>query len=850
MSNRVADAGKSTKSVMTSATAILPTLSALAFGASADSAQAHAQMPEKEIAAIVRNYDIPAGPVSTALNRLADESGARVAYDPRLTRSLTTTGVSGLHTLSEALSRLLSGTGLRYELSENGRSALIVLAQAGRTTSDASAGGATPLPPIDIDAAPQHADSGGRGGAGGAGQGPGDRRTGYKADRAASTLKMDTPLMQTPISVQVVTRQTMDDQQAVTVKDAVVSNVSGVLPQANFFDVFKVRGFSSFGSTYKNGLQEYRLRYLDTTNLQSIEVLKGPAAMLFGRVEPGGAINLVVKRPLETPYVSIEQQVGNFSFTRTTVDATGPVTPDKSILYRFNGEFYSTDSYRNFVSDRATFLAPTITLHPIEQFRMNIDFEYQNRTWVENSELLPAIGDRPANIPVSRYLHPALITRGMPDHFDRKRIAYDWTYDFTPDWSLTNRLSYSSMSTRTLNAVDQGVNQVTGVMTRFMNTNPGYTDRLFSTNLDLKGKFATGPLNHSILIGYDYFNHFTPTYLGYNFFPIAPINIYAPADFQFINIYQNPRWFRVGQRWSGVYAQDMISFLDDSVHVLLGGRYDWAETSNGFNQLTPFDVDRNYKTYYNKAFSPRVGLLVQPLPWLSLYGNFTRSLGANNVTNYQTPLQPQVGEQFEGGVKAELFDNRLTATIAYFDITKTNIPTPDPANANNTLLIGKARSQGVEFDLTGRIDDNWSIIANYTHDDVRTAQGAQAYDPFTLINTQLAVAGKKLPGSPRNYGNLWLKYDADGEFQGLSLGGGVSVYESALGDNANSFITPGYALLNGMIAYSTKIGDATITAQLNVKNITDATYYPSSNSRLQILTGAPRTFLGSLRVEF
>ncbi|HEY8214789.1 MAG TPA: TonB-dependent receptor plug domain-containing protein, partial [Methylocystis sp.] len=296
-------------------------------------------------------------------------------------------------------------------------------------------------------------------------QGKGDRITGYKADTASSALKMDAPIMKTPVSVQVVTRQTMDDQQAISVRDALITNVSGVTVTPNPFDVFKIRGFSSFGSTYKNGLQEYRLRNLDTANLQAIEVVKGPAAMLFGRMEPGGVINLAVKRPLEIPYYSVEQQIGSCSLTRTTLDATGPVTADKSVLYRFNGEFYRTNSFRDFVTDRNVFLAPTITLRPVEQFRMNIDFEYQNKTWVDDWAMHPAIGGSPANIPVSRYLQPAFITTSMRDHFEKKRIAYDFTFDFAPGWSLTNRLSYSNVSVRANNAFDQSVDQLTGVMT-------------------------------------------------------------------------------------------------------------------------------------------------------------------------------------------------------------------------------------------------------------------------------------------------------------------------------------------------------------------------------------------------
>jgi iron complex outermembrane receptor protein len=832
---------------MMSATAIVTAMSALAFTSNADRAEAHAQMSQREVAEIVRTYDIPAGPISTALNSVADASGVRIVYDSRLTRSHRTAGLSGPHNLAEALSEVLSGTGLSFELSPNGKSVLIVLAQATGTRTDASEGGATPLPAIDIGAEGDRPRGTGRPGVG---QGPGDRRTGYRADSAPTTLKMDAPLMKTPISVGVVTRQAMDDQQAISVGDALFTNVSGVTPSTAQLDVFKVRGFFNvLGNMYKNGLMEYRVRNLDTSNLQSIEVLKGPAAMEFGRGEPGGVIDLVVKRPLATPYYSVQEQVTSYSGTRTTIDATGPLTEDKSLLYRVNGTFFRTDSYRNFVTDRNFFIAPTITYHPVEQFRINVDFEYQNRTWVDDYFILPAVGGGPANIPVGRYLSSASLMTSMPDHVERKRIAYDMSYEFLPGWSLTNRLSYTSMATRNVNIAPLGFDQATGVLSRYAFIVPGTTDRTFATNLDLKGKFETGPVGHSILLGLDALKNYLPISLQYQ--PIlSSINIYAPNSWQVENPYSNPIYSKAGQKWTGIYGQDMLSFFDDTVHVLLGGRFDWAETSSNKNLKSYVGAEASYVTTYNTAFSPRVGVVYQPQPWLSLYGNFTQSFGVANSTRVGIPLAPQKGEMYEGGLKAELLDKRLTLTMSYFDIFKTNVPYTDPTNANNTLLIGKARSQGFEFDLKGRIDDNWSVIANYTHDDVRTVEGASSYNPLTLITTQLAIAGAKLPGSPRNYGNLWVKYDADEEFSGWSLGGGLTVVESAFGDNANSFVLPGYVLVNGMVAYSTKISDYTVTGQLNVKNIGNTTYYQTAADRYTILTGAPRTFMGSLRVEF
>ncbi len=826
-----------------------------AMGTGAPDSPAQASISPQEQASAVLIYQIPPGSMAKALNAVADQNGLQLLYDADVTQRLNSPGLSGAYSAKEALDHLLEGTGLSYRFASNGRTVSIVLAQNGGTMNDASAPGAETLPPIEIGAeSPQPAGSA----AGpGAGQGPGGgknvlggRITGYNAPSATSALKMDTPIMQTPVSVQVVTRQTMDDQQAITVGDAIITNASSVQPVPSYFDQYKVRGFTA--NAYRDGLLRFSTNYLDTSNLQSVEVLKGPAAMLFGRVEPGGLIDLVVKRPLDTPYYSVLEQVGSYGLTRTSLDATGPLTPDHSLLYRFNGDFYREDSFRDFVNDHQVFLAPTIQWRPIEQFRVNVDFEYQHRTYIDDYPLFPAVGGAPAQIPISRFLQQPYAMANPPNQFDRKMIAYDWKWDFMPDWSLTNRLSYTDSNFRTVDSSAGSFNPITGIMGTSIFNYPGYEQEELATNVDLKGKITTGPLQHSLLLGYDHFVYAWPM-INYFFSNTTTLNVYNPIYSPFQNPYAfGPYFVEQRQKWDGLYGQDMISAFDDKVHLLLGGRFDWSRTGASTQTSSPWLAQSSFLDRYDHGFSPRIGLLVQPLAWLSLYGNYTKSIGANNGTTASNTvvLPPQRGEQFEGGVKAEFFDKRLTATFAYYDITKTNITEPDPTNSNNVLLVGKVRSRGVEFDLTGRVNENWSIIANYSHDDVRVVTGVEKPNYATEITTEQAIAGYVLPGSPRNYGNLWLKYEADGALKGLSVAGGVTAVSSQFGDNANSFTLPSYALLNGMISYQFKYNGYTITAQLNAKNLTDTRYFSTASNRTTIIPGTPQTFLGSLRVEF
>lgn len=721
------------------------------------------------------------------------------------------------------------------------------------------------LPTIEVGAARSTGNSGSAGSGQGAGsptpgsaaaildRNSGDRLTGYSAPNATSATKTDASIMQTPVSVQVVTRQTMDDQQAISIQDAVIGNVSGVY---NYFPTvlgFYIRGFYTGAQVYYNGLPLSNTVNFETANVQSIEIMKGPAAVLFGRVEPGGITYVQTKRPLETPYFSVQEQAGSFGNTRTTVDVSGPLTADKTWLYRFNGSFQHSASFIDFVSSTNYLFAPAITYHPTEQFKFYIEGKYSSATQTDTSAGVPAIGNRPAQVPISSYFEDKALTVANPTVYQTRQVYFDWTYDITKDWSLTQRFAYvnayESLSQSGIGSVDEPTGNIviSNVWDNSLTTS-------IASNLDLKGKFDTGPLQHSVLFGVDYNNTSTPVApLVFGGTPLS-MNIYNPiyypSGFSFYD--PNNFYYYYGSRsaWRGVYAQDMISAFDDKVHLLIGGRFDWADTING-SGLTHDQAVASMSDRKDSGFSPRVGLVYQPFPWLSLYGNFTQSLGANNGLSTATnvALAPQKGTQYEGGLKFEFFDKRVLATLAYYDIIKTNIPYTDPATLT-TRLIGAAESKGVELDISGRVNDNWSLIANFTHDDVRVTKAGYS-DPTTEQSTEAPVIGNRLPVVPTNAGNFWAKYDADGALQGLSVAGGVNVIGAAQGDNANSFRLPSHTLVNGMIAYKLPFADGKLTAQLNVSNLFNTTYWQASqNYRTAIYPGPPRTILASLRYEF
>ncbi len=458
-----------------------------------------------------------------------------------------------------------------------------------QTADQAGESQTLPLPPVNV-----NAGQGGNGAGDPTGTGAGEsggRFTGCNAVVTIAATKTETPILQTPLAIQVVPRETMDDQQAISVEDAITSNVSGV-SAANFtlpYETFTIRGFSTGENVYINGLRQTNNLYgIETQNLQSIDVLKGPSAMLYGRVEAGGLVDLLLKRPLDTPYYSFQEQAGSFGTTRTTFDVTGPLTADKTWLYRVNGDFEHADSFVDFVESGNVFIAPTITYHPIEQFRMNVDVMYQHRTTVDDS-VFPAIGDRPAPIPISRYLQQPSLTATTPARMDTRYIGYDWTYDLAPTWSLTNRFDYQNAGfTNSQTPVlgppfGAGVNQTTGAMSVYPFYG-NYSQQTIATNLDLKGKFDTGPLKHSLLLGLDYFNNDQPLFgLVLDEASVVKTNIYDPNYALFKVLPSTPNTYGINKEsWEGAYVQDMISTQDDAWHLLLGGRYDWAMTGSSF----------------------------------------------------------------------------------------------------------------------------------------------------------------------------------------------------------------------------------------------------------------------------
>lgn len=360
---------------------------------------------------------------------------------------------------------------------------------------------------------------------------------------------------------------------------------------------------------------------------------------------------------------------------------------------------------------------------------------------------------------------------------------------------------------------------------------------------------TTGALKHTLLFGYDYI-FLDDKIKGINCCPSAPaFNIFSPTYLTQRPILDPSNNFNIGitQSWHGAYFQDQVK-LPYNLHALGGFRYDNAVGRDTVANMTTSSEDR---------FTPRGGLLWQPIPWLSLYGSYTENFGASNTLfNLDGQrLPPQTAQQWETGLKTEFFEGRLRSTFAYFELTKQGIGAPDPANAFRSRAIGEAETRGIEVDVAGEILPGWNLIATYSHlpfAKITKDSGKEFDADGNVIGTNLGNQGNRLFLAAEHTGSLWNTYDFQNEsLRGLKIGGGIQGVGKRQGDPSNTYQLPSFVIGNLMTSYQVKLmHKMRLTAQLNVMNVSDEKYFAGTNSGNFITVGAPRTFLGSLRIDY
>ncbi len=780
------------------------------------------------------HYSILPGPLTKALNQFASQSGIAISMDADKVKNSLTKGLDGKHTIETGLAALLKNSGFTFEKNEVGY--VLVQQAANKEKSNA----ATQVLPEILVTSQSDGNS---------------LKQSYMVPSVVSVTKTDTPIMQTPFSVQVIPQQVLKDQQVISLEDS-VKNISGVqqLWAGSQYDSFLIRGFPTLAH-FRDGvrLPEHTI---DMANIERVEVLKGPAAMLYGRIDPGGMINVITKKPQATRHYSLQQQFDSYGLFRTAADATGAITSDGKLAYRLNLSYLDDKTFRDNSSRDRFFISPSLSWRPLESTEFNLAFEYRDEKLPFDSGL-PTIDNRIVNVPISRSFHQP----GFRDQIESKLVDFNWSHQINPYLKLQNGVAamwadYQFRETPTaafqtrLTATDPFVRR--GVYFENFNRN------MQTVYLNLTGDFTTWGIKHKTLLGWDYYNKET-TNRGFAAFAgteeqrekyFTFVNVFNPVfpslDFQELNNLRRnaPNDFGyIQESWHGFYFQDQIT-LWDKLHILGGGRYDWAKSKQAF-AAEPLQ-NNDFNPVKTNFFSPRVGIVYQPLTWLSLYGNFVESFGFNNGRSEDgKPLTPETSNNFEAGFKLELFDGRLNTNTAYFNLTKQNVLTRLALDSPIFDTIGEARSQGVEMDVTGEIYQGLNLIATY------------AYTDTQITKDNDGNLGHRLPNVPLHSGSVWAKYDfQQQDMKGLSIGTGVFLVGSRQADTGNTLQLGGYQRWDAFVSYALKVRKSRLVAQLNVNNILDQKYFLNGDSQQfgatinNNIPGRPLTFMGSIRFEY
>jgi len=667
----------------------------------------------------------------------------------------------------------------------------------------------------------------------------------YATKEGFAGTKTHTPLIETPMSVQVVPREVIDDQQALSLKDS-LRNTSGVVSNAySYYDFIQIRGFENgYAANYRNGLQLQAITGLEMALLDRVEVVKGPSSMLYGRVEPGGFVNMVTKKPESERAFSFQQQIGSYGLRKSTIDATGKITEDGTLLYRAIGAWTQADSFMDHVHKENKVGALYLTWRPNQRFELNVGFEAQNNRFVDTEDIgIPIIGSRPANVSRKSFYGDTL-GWDIPNKANRTLYAFDWTYALNDQWKLTQRFHYDQRDEQQFTIWNNGFDSGTGMLDRGL----WYVQpdrKTIATNIDLVGDVVLGGMRHRLLAGIDYFR-FTSQWHGFSGTDpaITPINIWNPTyglNAAAIRSLAENFFYDTVDEWHGFYLQDQIS-LNDRWELLLSGRYDMAKYGNGYSATSLSDASANLKPTTDSAFSPRIGLLYKLTPNQSIYGSYTESFGANNARSVSGgKFEPEHAKQVELGAKSTLFNGRGSASVTLFQLEKSNMLTPDlatPDPSDNTTL-GQVRNRGIEFDLGGQVTENISLIGSYT------------YNRSKITQDNAGNQGNELPNVANHVANLWAKYDfTPGSRTGWETGGGIYYVGERQGDKANSWQLPAYTRVDAMLAYRSKIIGEKLTFQLNVQNLFDKVYFDRGNGGTGAKYGAPRTFIGSVKIDF
>lgn len=759
-------------------------------------------------------YAIPAGPLSGALARFAEQAGVSVSLPPGLAAGKRSAGLSGHWSVAEGLRHLLQGTGLDALPSGEG---------VYRVREAPSVSSAVELGATDVHANGQSAT------------GPVD---GYLAERSAAGTKTDTPLTRTAQSVSVVTRDQMDDQAVANVAQALRYS-SGVFSEyrgsSRRVDEVFVRGFG-YAPTYLDGLSfggESRSQ-IDPWMLERVELIHGPASVLYGQANPGGLLSMVSKRPSAEARNAVQLAAGSDSLVRGAFDLNGRLSEDGTLLYRLNGVLSKGQAEVDHVDEERRAIAPALTWQPDENTSLTLLGYYQHDPKAGYRNFWPTEG-------VANDGRYGRLSRhfdvGDPHFYVSRReesaLGYQFEHRFNDTLTVRQNLRYLEERGR----YRQMVFMSASADGRYLQRAPSESRedlRQFVVDNQLQLDLQTGPLNHTVLAGVDYKRTHLDTdtardqdwrgrYLldvrnpVYGV-PVGPLTMIAD-DTQ-----------RADQL--GGYLQDQIEM--GGWNLMLGGRHDRSEIRTDNN------LGGSRVTVKDDKVTGRAGLLYAFDNGLSPYVSYSTSFEPELSSGApgSAPFKPTTGKQAEVGLKYQPPGTDSLFTLSGFDLRQRNVSAWD-SNLGYNVQNGEVRSRGVEFEARGRVGESLDLVGSYTY-----------LKPEVTETAQAGVEGKQPARQPNHLAALWGSYHLDGlGLAGLTVGGGARYVGSSFGDARNTYKVDAVTLFDAMLGYDLDHLAPALkgtSLQLNASNLTDKRYAASCASVDSCFYGTSRTVTASV----
>ena len=764
---------------------------------------AHAQgaLPAASVA-VERPYAIPAGPLGQAINALAQQAGTAISVNAALVEGKNAPAIQGTMTLQQALDTALAGSGLAA--ARNG-SAMVVV-----PTGHAAA---QTLPGITVQAEQDTAS---------------DPVFGYVARRSDTATKTGTPMREIPQSVSVIGRTEIEARGAQDVM-AIVAQTPGISvntygPDNRGWEYISLRGFSGNSGNFRDGLAQTPFgivyRMTEPYLLERVEVLRGPASVMFGQADAGGIINRISKQPGGDPVREVELQYGSFQRKQIGIDLGDKFAPGSDFSYRLTGVALDSDDQDRYptgqrINRKRYALAPSLRWSPNAATSLTVLAELLRNESGEDPYYAIAADKSLTRVKMG---DPAFSRIRQ----DQNSLGYRFEHAFSDDWSVRQHFRHTDNRVkRRVIWVDE-LQADERTYTRIART---WDDKHQHTGLDtqLLGKLHSGNVSQTLLFGIDWNRSKGDAnrFIG----PTRDLDLLNPVYNLPIPVPTKP-WANYTQtaEQTGLYAQDQIKLYERWV-VTVGGRQDYARS------VTDDRLDASHTVQSDSVFSGRAGLNYLFADGWAAYAGYTQSFLPNNGMDYNNdPLKPSRGKQVETGIKYQPENSRLFFGAALFDLRKTNVVTYDNISGD-TRQIGKQRSRGIELEAKAELTRDLNLVASLTKMNLRVLESADRTE-----------AGKVPATEPQQMASLWLDQTLA---KGFGIGGGINYVGPRQNDEANTSRAGGYAIFTGMLKYET----GRWLLRLNASNLLNKQYNTICYHG-ECYLGAERTVTATLKYRF